>query len=83
MTEKDFSTIKKTLHILQKVQATAKVYAFWISFTHYEDSDAACVTLFRTADEKSKGFDFYTFYDPQKRLEMYNKMMDFINGKEL
>ena len=81
MTEKDFSTIKKTLRVLQKVQATARVHSMWISHTRYADGKiAAGVTLFKKEGDACESFDFYNFLSPEERLEKYNEMMDFING---
>lgn len=82
MTEKDFSTIKKILRTIQKVQATATVYTMWVHFTHYDDGIISVnVTLFKRDGDTSVAFDFYSFRDPGENLNTYNQMINFINGK--
>lgn len=82
MTEKDFSTIKKTLRIIQKVQNTTTAYSMWVHFTHYDDGSVSInITIFRHDGDVNVSFDFYSFYNPAERLSIYNKMMDFLKGK--
>ena len=82
MTEKDFSTIKKTLRIIQKVQVTTKVNSFWVHCTHYDDGVISVnIIIFRHNGDESVPFDFYSFDKPSLRLNKYNKMMYFINGE--
>lgn len=81
MTEKDFSTIKKTLRALQNVQATANVRTFGFNYTHYEDTEGISVTVFRENGSEPHLFDFYGFQTPEKRLETYNSIINHINGQ--
>lgn len=78
---KDFSTMRKTLRILQKVQATTDAFSFWLNFTHYDDCDGISVTIFKHSgdDPEPSDFYFYGFLSKEDRLRQYEEMMKFLN----
>ena len=69
----DFSTQKKVLRRLQKLQATSKLYTFDITFHNFPDE---CVSVYlNKSGDDTEIFSFYDFDSPEDRERTFNKML--------
>ena len=80
MTEKDFSTIKKCLKAVQKIQYSAKVASFWI---HYYQEDNYrkswfVVTVTAKDGDSPKDFDFYNHKSATEHLMTYKNLCQWV-----